>query len=196
MGRGDLILDPALHLPTRRLDVWLRVLGSEPAPLRHWTPVHCHLGTAHVTGRVAILDGEAIAPGAMGLVQLVLDADLAALRGDRFILRDQSARRTLAGGWVLDPEPPARGRRRPARLALLAAVAEPDPLTAAVACLDLAGQGLDLDRLVRHWNLDDGMGAAIANQPGCVRVNGPPGATPLCRQALAVPGGAGHRRAR
>jgi selenocysteine-specific elongation factor len=175
VGRGDQILNPALHLPTRRLDLRLRVLPTEPGPLRHWTPIHCHLGSAHVTGRVAVLDGEAIAPGAWGLAQLVLDADLAALRGDCCVLRDQSARRTLAGGLVLDPEPPARGRRRPARLALLAALTEPDTLTAAARALDLAEQGLDLARLVRHWNLDEVQTAAIAGLPGCERVAGPGG---------------------
>lgn len=174
VGRGDLVLAPALHLPTRRLDLRLRVLAGEPAPLKHWTPVHCHLGAAHLTGRVAVLDAEAIAPGATGLAQLVLDADLAALRGDRLILRDQSARRTIAGGWVLDPEPPARGRRRPARLALLAALGERDTLSAAAA-LDLAGQGLDLERLARHWNLDPGQAAAIAALPGGERVDTPAG---------------------
>ena len=56
VGRGDLVLAPALHLPTRRLDLRLRVLAGEPAPLKHWTPVHCHLGAAHLTGRVAELD--------------------------------------------------------------------------------------------------------------------------------------------
>ena len=170
--RGDQVLDPALHLPTRRLDVRLRVLATEAGPLKHWTPIHCHLGSAHVTGRVAVLEGDAIAPGAWGLAQLVLDADLAALRGDRCVLRDQSARRTLAGGLVLDPEPPARGRRRPARLALLAALAEPDILTAAARTLDLAEQGLDLARLVRHWNLDEGQAAAIAALPGCEWIDG------------------------
>jgi selenocysteine-specific elongation factor len=175
VGRGDQILDPALHLPTRRLDLRLRVLASEPGPLRHWTPIHCHLGTAHITGRVAVLEGEAIAPGTWGLAQLVLYADVAALRGDRFILRDQSARRTLAGGLVLDPEPPARGRRRPARLAQLAALAEPDTLTSAARVLDLAEHGLALDRLARHWNLDQDQAAAIAALPGCERIAGPTG---------------------
>jgi len=175
VGRGDLVLAPALHLPTRRLDVRLRVLAGEPGPLKHWTPVHCHLGAAHLTGRVAILDGDAIAPGATGLAQLVLDADLAALRGDRLILRDQSARRTIAGGWVLDPEPPARGRRRPARLALLAALSERDTLSAAAAALDLAAQGLSLERLERHWNLDPGQAAAIAALPGGERLDTPAG---------------------
>ncbi|AUB84279.1 selenocysteine-specific translation elongation factor [Candidatus Thiodictyon syntrophicum] len=175
VGRGDLVLAPALHLPTRRLDVRLRVLAAEPGPLKHWTPVHCHLGAAHLTGRVAVLDGEAIAPGAVGLAQLILDADLAALRGDRLILRDQSARRTIAGGWVLDPEPPARGRRRPARLALLAALSERETLSAAAAALDLAEQGLSLERLERHWNLDPGQAAAIAALPGGERLDTPAG---------------------
>ncbi|HRE54785.1 MAG TPA: selenocysteine-specific translation factor, partial [Candidatus Competibacter sp.] len=69
---------------------------------------HCHLGASDTTGRLAVLEGDAIAPGATGLAQLVLDQPLAALRGDRFIVRDQSAQRTLGGGWVLDIAPPAR----------------------------------------------------------------------------------------
>ena len=47
--------------------------------------------------------------------------------GDRFILRDVSARRTIGGGRVIDPHGPARHRARPARLDLLAAMALPDP---------------------------------------------------------------------
>jgi selenocysteine-specific elongation factor len=173
--RGDQILHPDLHLPTRRLDVRLRVLGAEATPLRHWTPVHCHVAAAHVTGRVAVLEGESISPGAEGLAQLALDGDLAALRGDRFILRDQSARRTLGGGLILDPEPPGRGRRRPARLALLAAFAESEPVTAAARALELSGQGLALSRLARHWNLDGDQAAAIAGLSGCRRLDGPAG---------------------
>lgn len=175
VGRGDQVLAPDLHLPTRRLDARLRVPTGAPGALKHWTPVHCHLGSARATGRVAVLDGDAIAPGAAGLVQLVLDADLAALRGDRLILRDQSARRTLGGGLVLDPEPPARGRRRPGRFALLRALSLPDTLESAARALDLAELGLDLHRLVRHWNLDEASAAALAALPGSVRLATPAG---------------------
>src|SRR5690606_12822001 len=107
--RGDWVVDPVLHLPTQRLDARLRVLPNAPRPLRHWTPVHVHLGAADITGRVAVLEGEAIAPGSEGFVQLVLDAPTVALHGDRFVLRDQSARQTLGGGQVLDNAPPTRG---------------------------------------------------------------------------------------
>ena len=42
-------------------------------------------------------------PKSRGLVQLVLDAPMLALSGDRFIIRDQTNMRTLGGGVVLNP---------------------------------------------------------------------------------------------
>ena len=62
-----------------------------------------------------------------GFVQLDLDHAVGALWGDRAVLRDHAARHTLAGGRVLDPAPPRRGRARPERLAVLEAQREPDP---------------------------------------------------------------------
>ena len=173
--RGDWVLDAVLHVPTARLDVELRVLAAEEQPLRHWTPVHCHLGAADVTGRVAVLDGDLIAPGAAGLAQLVLDRPLAALQGDRCILRDQSARRTLGGGRVLDVAPPTRGRRKPQRLELLRAFSHPNPVEAVRQALVVAEQGLDLGTLARHWNLEPAVTAALAALPEAVTVPGPAG---------------------
>ena len=110
--RGDWVLDEALHHPTQRIDARVTVLAAEPQPLRHWTPAHLHLATADVTARVAIRRGEGVAPGASAVVQLILDKPIGALHGDRFILRDQSASRTLGGGTVLDPFAPAARRGR------------------------------------------------------------------------------------
>ena len=101
-------------------------------------------------------------PGAAGLAQLVLDQPVAALHGDRFILRDQSARRTLGGGRVLDVAPPARGRRKPRRLELLRAFAQPNPLEAVCRALVVAEQGLDLAALARQWNLEPAVTATLA----------------------------------
>jgi len=173
--RGDWVLDSALHFPTARIDVELRVLAAEAHPLRHWTPAHCHLGAADVTARVAVLDGDLIAPGGTGLAQLVFDQPVATLHGDRFILRDQSARRTLGGGRVLDIAPPTRGRRKPRRLELLRAFAQPNPLDAVRQALAVAEQGLDLGVLERHWNLDPEMARALAALPEVVTVPGPAG---------------------
>lgn len=114
--RGDWVISPDLHTPTDRVDVRLSLLGSEGQPLKHWSPVHVHLGSAHVMGRVALLEGERLVPGATGLAQLVLDEKVGALAGDRVILRDPSASRTMAGAAVIDPFGPPRNRRTARRL--------------------------------------------------------------------------------
>jgi selenocysteine-specific elongation factor len=153
IARGDWIVAPPAHAPTTRIDVQVSVCASESRPLQHWTPVHLHAGAASVNARIAPLEGRAIAPGASGLAQLVLDAPVGAVRGDRFILRDQSARRTIAGGMVIDPFGPARGRSKPARLVQLAAMAQPAPANALAALLDAEPAGVNLDRFGRAWNL-------------------------------------------
>jgi len=125
--RGDWVVSPELHAPTDRIDVRLSLLASEAQPLKHWSPVHVHLGSAHVMGRVALLEGERLAPGDGGLAQIVLDEKVGALAGDRVILRDPSATRTMAGATTIDPFGPPRNRRAERRLLELAALVEPDP---------------------------------------------------------------------
>ena len=126
LRRGDMIVAPALHAPTDRIDARLRVLASEARPIGQWLPVHLHHGAAEVAARVVLL-GDPIAPGAEGLVQLVLDRPIAAAAGDRFVIRDTSAQRTIGGGAFLDLRAPARRRRSPERLAQLAAARHPRP---------------------------------------------------------------------
>ncbi len=151
--RGDWIVGGTPAGPARKLDARLRVLASEARPLAHWTPVHVHLGAAEATGRVALLGGPAIAPDADGLAQLVLDRPIVALAGDRFIVRDTSARRTIGGGRVIDIFPPVRGRARPDRLAFLAAMEAEDHAASLAGLLAASAQGLDLARFSAARNL-------------------------------------------
>jgi selenocysteine-specific elongation factor len=138
-GRGDWVLDPALHQPVSRLDLRITVSRTAAAALRDGLPVHFHLGTEDRVGRLAVLGARAIAPGESGFVQVDFERPLGALWGDRAIIRDHMARHTLAGGRVLDPGPPRRGRSRPERLAALAALAEPDAGDALERLLDAVG---------------------------------------------------------
>ncbi len=135
--RGDWVLHPDIHAPTLRLDVRLRLLAEEPRRLRPDTPVHLHLGAAHGMARAFPLDRDTIEPGADALVRLSLDRAIGALVGDRLVLRDAAATRTMGGGTVIDPFPPARGRRSAARLAALSAMEEEEP---AAALRGLLGQ--------------------------------------------------------
>ncbi|MGA8402973.1 MAG: selenocysteine-specific translation elongation factor [Stellaceae bacterium] len=138
-GRGDWLVAPELHVPTSRIDVTIRMSRTTSAALRSGLPVHVHLGTEDRVGRVAVLGRSAFAPGEKGFVQLDLDRPIGALWGDRVVLRDHGALRTLAGGRVVDPFPPRRGRARPERLATLAALREGDTGTALEELLRLNG---------------------------------------------------------
>jgi selenocysteine-specific elongation factor len=152
--RGDWIVKNQVPGPVTRLDARVRVPTGESA-LKHWMPIHVHLGASDVTGRVVILDAEKIEAGAAGLVQLVLDHPIGAVHGDRLILRDQSARRTIAGGRTIDVFPPLRGRSKPARLAQLRAIERADPAEALEALLQLEALGVDLARYCANRNLTD-----------------------------------------
>jgi selenocysteine-specific elongation factor len=138
-SRGDWIVMPERHAPARRLDLFVRASRFAQAPLRDGLPVHLHLGTADVVGRVAVLGGRSILPGESGFVQVDFEQPIGALHGDRVVLRDHAARHTLAGGHVVDPFPPRRGRRLPARLAVLEATAEADSGQALLNILEVEG---------------------------------------------------------
>jgi selenocysteine-specific elongation factor len=159
--RGDWVLGEAIHAPTQRFDARVTVLAAEDAPLEHWTPVHLHLATADVTARVAIRRGEKIAPGSTKVVQLVLDKPVGALHGDRFILRDQSASRTLGGGVVIDPFSPVSRRRSAARAAELAALEADSPEAALAGLSQASPAGIDLARFEKTYNLTIERAAAM-----------------------------------
>jgi selenocysteine-specific elongation factor len=170
VGRGDWVLAPALHHPSRRLDVRLTLLAAEAHALEHWTPVHLHLATSDVTARVATRGGASITPGEGAPVQLVLDQPVCALRGDRFILRDQSANRTLGGGFVLDPLAPATRRSSRQRLAELTALESDEPNVALAALLRDNEHAVDLARFELLYNLLPERAATLYEHAKVVRV--------------------------
>ncbi|AOB31267.1 hypothetical protein AKI39_12025 [Bordetella sp. H567] len=153
VGRGDWAVSPLIHAPTQRLDARLRLLDSEAAELKHWTPVRLHLGTAEVLARVAIGRGAAVAPGAAAVVQLRLEKPIAALHGDRYILRDQAARRTLGGGVVIDPYAPRRRMDPAVRAAQIDALSCGDAADALQGLLRCAPSGVDILQFQRCYNL-------------------------------------------
>jgi selenocysteine-specific elongation factor len=151
--RGVWVTGPCVAAPTMRFDAEIKIVNSALRPLRHWTPVHLHLGASETTARVAVLGGCAIAPGQEGLVQLVCDDAVGAAFGDRLIIRDQSARHTLGGGRVLDIFPPLRGRAHADRLAWLRQMRQDEPITALRGLLETSNSGVDLAQFIANRNL-------------------------------------------
>ncbi len=179
---GEMVLAPALHAPTMRIDAEVTLLPGEKA-LTMWQPVRLHHAAAEIGARVVLL-GDAIAPGTDGLIQLVLDEPLAAAVLDRFVLRDASATRTIGGGRFLDLRAPERRRRSPERLAQLAALSNFDPADALQALLAVPPYHADLDGFVRDRALGPGAAENLSNRLDLVRI-GPLALLPAHWQALA-----------
>jgi selenocysteine-specific elongation factor len=180
---GDMVLAPALHAPTPRIDAEVTLLPGEKV-LTMWQPVRLHHAAAEIGARIVLL-GDEIAPGTDGLIQLVLDEPLAATALDRFVLRDASASRTIGGGRFLDLRAPERRRRSPERLAQLAAHREPDAAEALQALLSAPPYHADLEGFVRDRALSPGAAENLTNRLGLARV-GPLALLPAYWRALAL----------
>jgi selenocysteine-specific elongation factor len=153
VGRGQWLQAPPLANGSERFDASIRLAALDGLRLGQRANVLLHHGTEQVSGRVALLDADELAAGGQALATVSVQAPLALCKGDRFVLRDCSARRTLGGGIVLDIAPPLRGRRRADRLQLLEALRDAAPAEALARWLQ-AGP-VPLARVASSWNLDE-----------------------------------------
>ena len=129
VSRGDTLATPGCFEVTRRFDAVIELLSSA-RPLRHGARGRFHQGTSEVLGRIAVAGsvplpnpvqaaargaGAAgtteIRPGARAYVRIRLERPAVLTRGDRYIVRAYSPAITIAGGFVLDPQPPRGGVR-------------------------------------------------------------------------------------
>ncbi|MFU0923246.1 selenocysteine-specific translation elongation factor [Kluyvera sichuanensis] len=111
LNRGDWLLSEAPPAPSERVIVELQ----SHVALTQWQPLHIHHAASHITGRVSLLEDN--------LAELVLDAPLWLADNDRLVLRDISAKVTLAGARVVTLNSPRRGKRKPEYLTWIAALA-------------------------------------------------------------------------
>jgi selenocysteine-specific elongation factor len=110
LGRGVALVEPDRWHPATSADATLEVLTSAPHPVTRRGAHLLHTGTGSWAVRIQVLGGDAVTPGAEGLVRIHLPAPLALRPGDRYVLRDTGTDTTVGGGTVLDLDP----RLRPA----------------------------------------------------------------------------------
>src|SRR5262249_58224585 len=108
----------------------VRCLAGETRSAPKWMPGRLHPAPSDTAARIVLLEDDPLGPGGEKRVQLVLEKPIAAAAGDRFVLRDTSAQRTIGGGRFLDLRAPARKPGTPARPGPLPALllGEPPPL--------------------------------------------------------------------
>jgi selenocysteine-specific elongation factor len=112
--RGMLLAEPGVLQPTQSFDASVEVLSDSARPIKTRQRVRVHIGTAEVLARIVVISGQLIHPGEDGFVQLRLESPVAAILGERFIIRTYSPQETIAGGSILAPSE-ARVRRRDAK---------------------------------------------------------------------------------
>jgi selenocysteine-specific elongation factor len=108
--RGDVIAPAGALQPTMMMDCRLRLVKDTRWTIENRDRVRLHIGTREILCRVVLLDREDLGPGQECYVQLRLEEESVALRGDRFVIRSYSPMETIGGGVVLEPNPPKRKR--------------------------------------------------------------------------------------
>lgn len=110
LARGMELATPGYLQPTRMVDARVYCLPSCARPLKSTSVVRLEVGATERPVRMVLLEGGALSPGESGFVQLRGGEPFTVVHGQHFILRDESAARTIGGGVILRPN--ARRRRR------------------------------------------------------------------------------------
>ncbi|HZP47107.1 MAG TPA: selenocysteine-specific translation elongation factor [Vicinamibacterales bacterium] len=152
VSRGQSLVTRGAFETTRVADAVVDVLASAK-PLKHGQRVRFHQGTAELLGRVSIVgpDRASVDAGARAYVRLRLESSAVLARGDRYILRAYSPPITIAGGAILDPQPPRTAIRTAAALERLRRL-EGEPVPGMIA--DAGAAGLAVSALVTRAAVD------------------------------------------
>ena len=166
--RGDWLLDPAMREPATRFAVQLAVLEDFPRAVKHNAPLHVYHATSHTQGRVLLIEGAPIEPGATATVDLSCQEALHVKIGDRIVVRDHDLGCTLGGGLVVDLAAPVNRRRSRDRRERLAGTRPNDPV--ATLAHSSRRAPLQATAFARHWNLTATRMDAIARDLGLANV--------------------------
>ncbi len=99
--RGSCVAEPGYLQVQNSLDTSLTLLETAK-PLKKYQRVRLHTGTAEVMARAIPVDTAVISPGTSGYVHFQLESPVAALPGDKFVVRNYSPIITIGGGRILE----------------------------------------------------------------------------------------------
>ena len=153
--RGQVVCHEKLARTSQRFDAHVEIPRAGARGLRSHQRVRVHLGTAEITAKLVFLQGkDKVESNQSAYCQITLDEPALVMRGDRFILRDEVARRTLGGGIVLHPWATRHRQREEGGLAKLEALRGGD-FAALVDLLltESESPSLPLDSICQFFNL-------------------------------------------
>ena len=102
--RGQVICHEKLSLTSDRFDAFLEVRPAAAKGIKNHQRLRIHMGAAERLAKIVLLGGaEKLNPKDWAYCQITLEEPLLVMRGDHFVARDETARRTLGGGTVVHP---------------------------------------------------------------------------------------------
>ncbi len=171
LARGDVVTTPGWLQPARLVTVKLNLIGYLKRPLRHGATVSFHTLAAETMARVRLLEADELKPGEQTWAQLTLEGPVAAIKGDRYIIR--SPMETLGGGVIVEAQAKRLRRFRPEIIENLKAREGGTSEEVILALLE-ARQPLELGTLITITNLTaDKAGAAINTLLQDGKITGP-----------------------
>src|SRR5256712_2329272 len=133
LERGMVVVRPGALKPVSTVDVRLRAVRYTGRAVRHNLSITFHTGAAEVEAELLLLDRESVPPGESAWAQIRLSKPVAALKGDRFVIRDPND--TLGGGWIVDVDARRHRRHHAATIAALESFARGSPEDVVLAAL-------------------------------------------------------------
>ena len=156
INRGEMLAFPGSLTPSYMIDISLQYLPSNKKPIKNRTRVRFHTGTGEILGNLILLDREELNPGDKIAAQLRLDAPVALVKDDRYVIRSYSPIRTIGGGQVLNPIPVKHKRFKSDTAARLIELADLPPEEVIDYHIDQSGyQGVAFSDLVIMSNIPD-----------------------------------------
>ncbi len=143
LARGDVVGPPGVWRPTRLLEARVRPVRGLAHPLTARGAFQLHAGSAERDARIRLYGAAQVGPEG-AFARIALSAPIVLAVGDRFVLRDTGRRETVAGGVVLDPDPPVKPGPDPAERLRAREAAAPEDLPALLVAERRAVRETDL----------------------------------------------------
>lgn len=107
--RGSMLAPVASMKASRILDIKLKTIDLS-FDLTNRTRLRLYIGTQEVFGRIILLEKEILSSREETVAQILLEEEVVARKGDRFIVRLFSPMITVGGGEVIDANPSRKKR--------------------------------------------------------------------------------------
>jgi len=107
VGRGDVLVKPNTLSAISEFTGYMRTVSKLPVKIKNYCRIRVHIGTSERLGKLIWFDQTTnLEPDKYYHVKIQLESPVAAARNDAFLVRLHSPLITLAGGKILEINPP------------------------------------------------------------------------------------------